>query len=248
MKLYGINPVLERIRANPASVKKIYIQQGVQGGPIQKKAAQNHVPFILVHESKMSKIGRDKNHQGFIADVEDFEYAELDVVLSNAAEKHRTLIFLDGLNDPQNLGVMIRSLACLGRFAIILTTHNSVSVTEAVLRIASGGDNYVPICRVPNLVNAIKKAKEENFWIIAADVSKGQFLGTNEFPPLVGVVIGSEQKGIRDVVLAQVDERISIPMYAETISFNAAQALTIIAYEITRQKRQKQKNFALEKD
>ncbi|MBF0483183.1 MAG: RNA methyltransferase [Candidatus Omnitrophica bacterium] len=241
MKLYGINPVLERLRVNPKSVKKIYIEQGQSGGIIQKKATQNHVPFLLVPSTKMQKIGRDKNTQGFMADVEDFQYADYDDVLSNANEKHRTLIFLDELNDPQNLGVMLRSLACLGRFAVILTTHHSVSVTEAVLRIASGGDNYVLISRVANLVNAIKKAKDQGYEIFAADVNEGEILGEKEFPANLGIVIGSEQKGIRDIVLNQVDGKITIPMYAENISFNAAQAMTIIAYEITRQKRQRQK-------
>src|SRR3989338_5354242 len=124
----------------------------------------------------MMKIGRDKNIQGIIMDVEDFAYVPFEDLLGTALNKKRCPIFLDGITDPQNLGAIMRSLACLGKFSLVLPTHDSVSVTETVLRVASGGDNYVPVAKVPNLGNAIKKAHELGFHIAGAVVKGGENL------------------------------------------------------------------------
>jgi len=174
MKLYGKNSAIERLRSNPKSIRKIYIQHGFKGTLlIHKKAKQWGIPILPVPQSKMMKIGRDKNAQGILVDVEDFAYVDYDELLETALKKKRCLVFLDGINDPQNLGAIIRTLACLGKFSVILPTHDSVSVTEAVLRVSSGGDNYVPVAKVSNLVNAIKKAKGEGMAIVGAVVKGG---------------------------------------------------------------------------
>ena len=148
MKLFGRNSIIERLRSNPSSIRKIYIQHGFKGTLlIHKKARQWGIPVFPIPPSKMMKIGRDRNTQGILADVDDVAYVPYDELLETALKKRRCLVFLDGLNDPQNLGAIIRSLACLGKFSIVLPTHDSVSVTESVLRVASGGENYVPIAR-----------------------------------------------------------------------------------------------------
>ena len=242
MKLYGRNTVIERLRTDPKSINKIFVEQAYKGtGNIQKKARQWGVPVYVISSSKMLKIARDKNTQGVVADVGDFHYLEYDELLENAHKKKHCLVFLDGLTDPQNLGAILRSLACLGKFLIILPTHDSVSITEAVLRVASGGDNYVRIAKVANLNNAIKKAKDAGFWIAGSVVSDGEVLGEVKFPFPLGIVIGSEQKGIRDIIRKQLDTKITIPMAVETLSFNAAHATTVLCYEITRQRKAFQK-------
>jgi len=121
---------------------------------------------MTILSSKMQKIGHHKNTQGILVDVNNFEYIPFDELLKTAVKKKRTLVFLDGLNDPQNLGAIIRSLSCLGRFSVILPSHGSVNVTEAVLRVASGGDNYLPIAKVSNLNQSISQAKDDGFTII----------------------------------------------------------------------------------
>lgn len=242
MRLFGKNSIIERLRSNPASIRKIYIQHGFKGTLfIHKKARQKGISVFQIPQSKMMKIGRDKNTQGIIADVDDVEYTDYEDLLETAVKKNRCLVFLDGLNDPQNLGAIIRSLACLGKFSIVLPTHDSVSVTEAVLRVASGGENYVPVAKVSNLGNAIKKAKNENVVMIGAVVKDGRCLSDVQLPYLLGVVIGSEQKGIRDVIRKLLDIEVSIPMACDTLSFNAAHATTVLCYEVTRQKKNYQK-------
>lgn len=238
MKLFGKNPVIERLRANPQSIRKIYIQQDFnEAGYIRSKARQNGIPVFVVPASKLSKMGRAQNTQGILVDVDEFAYVPYEELLAAALKKKRCLIFLDGLNDPQNLGAILRSLACLGKFSAVLPTHDSVEVTEAVLRVACGGDNYVPVAKVNNLGQAIARAKESGFWIAGTVLKDGQSLLETSLPHPLGVVVGSEQKGIRDVIRRQLDLALTIPMSQETLSLNAAHAAAILAYEITKQKK-----------
>ncbi len=238
MKLYGRNSVIERLRTNPKSIRQILIQEGhPELSYISKKARKWNIPFSIVPKTKILKLARNTNTQGVLLEVEDFPYILLTDLLELALKKRKTVVFLDNLNDPQNLGSIMRTLACLGQFAIVLPTHDSVEVTETVLRVASGGDNYVPVAKVANLSQAIRKAKEEGFFIAGGVVQGGQKLNETTFPWPLGLVIGSEHKGIRDVVLKVLDLQVSIPMEVELLSLNVAQAVTILAYEITRQKK-----------
>lgn len=242
MRLFGKNSVVERLRANPKSIKKIYIQHSFKGTLyIHKKARQWNIPILPVTQSKMMKIGRDKNTQGVMADVEDFAYVPYDELLETALNKKRSLVFLDGITDPQNFGAIIRSLACLGKFSIVLPTRDSVNITETVLRVASGGDNYVPVARASNLGNAIKKAKQEGFHIAGAVSKDGADLNEFQLPHPLGLVVGSEQKGIRDIINKHLDIKLSIPMAYDTLSFNVAHATAVLCYEITKQKKNYQK-------
>lgn len=238
MKLFGKNPVMERLRSNPQSIRKIFIQQGMpEAGYIYKKAKQHGIPVIVIPGARLANINRTRNTQGVLVDVEDFAYASYEELLETAWSKKRTFVFLDRLNDPQNLGAIIRSLGCLGGFAVVLPTHDSASVTEAVLRVASGGDNYVPVAKVANLTNAIKAAKESGYRIAGAVVEGGENLFEASLPYPLGLVVGSEQKGIRDVVRRFLDLELTIPMAFNTLSFNVAHAAAIFCYEIARQKK-----------
>jgi len=237
MKLYGRNPVLERLKSNPGSIRRIYIQAGhPESSYVQQKAKKYNIPVAVIAGSQMLKLARDVNSQGLLAEVEGFSYMQYADMLTAAKEKKGTLVFLDELNDPQNLGAIMRSLGCLGHFYIVLPTHHSVEVTETVLRISCGGDNYVSVAKVANLSNAIVKAKEEEFWIVGSAVEGGESLTDVEFQFPLAIVIGSEQKGIRDVIRKHIDIAVTIPMANARMSFNAAHAATILCYEITRQR------------
>ncbi|MCR4337358.1 MAG: RNA methyltransferase [Candidatus Omnitrophica bacterium] len=237
MRLYGRNPVLERLKSNPQSILKIYLQQG-QGdsGYIRKKAQKWGIPVFDVPGSKLMKIARNANTQGCVADVEGFAYVLYPELLEWATKKRASLVFLDGINDPQNLGATLRSLACLGDFGVVIPTHHSVEVTEAVLRVACGGDNYVKVSRVANLSRAIEDAKEAEFSIAGAVVEGGENIMEVELPFPLGLIVGSEQKGIRDVLRRHLDITLTIPMAHARLSLNVAQATTIFCYEIERQK------------
>jgi len=237
MKLYGKNPVIERIKQNPKSIRKIYMLYGHEdAGYVLKKAKKCGILVFQVPKSKLQKISRSLNSQGLVAEVEGFEYLPLGELIETAKKKKSSLLFLDALNDPQNLGAIMRSLACLGGFCIVLPTHNSVEVTESVLRVACGGDNYVRISKVSNLSQAITRSKEEGFWIVGSVVKGGEDIHKVKLPFPLGLVVGSEQKGIREAIRKQLDVEVTIPMAQARLSMNAAQATTLLCYEIMKQK------------
>ena len=240
MRLFGRNPVLERLRSNPSSITRIVMQDDFkEAGLFHKKASSCSIPVFVVPYTKILKLTQGVNSQGIVADTKDFEYEAFSDLLEQALKNRRTILFLDSLTDPQNLGAIIRSIACLGRFSVVLPTHDSAKITPAVLRVASAGENYVPMALVGNRRNAMREAKEEGVQIIGSVVKGGQSLLETEFQFPVGIVIGSEEKGVRDVIRKEVDLEVTIPMSIETISFNVAQATTILCYEVTRQKKSK---------
>lgn len=239
MKLYGRNPVLERIKSDPRSIKRIFVEHGqADSSYVNQKGKQFGIPVTMVPGSKMLKLARDVNSQGLLAEVEDFSYLAFADLLEMAKEKNGTLVFLDELNDPQNLGAIMRSLGCLGNFYIVLPTHHSVQVTETVLRVSCGGDNYVGVAKVANIALAILKAKEEGFWIAGSVVAQGEDLTRIQFQFPLALVIGSEQKGIREVIRKHLDIAVTIPMANSRMSFNAGHAASILCYEISRQRGQ----------
>jgi 23S rRNA (guanosine2251-2'-O)-methyltransferase len=242
MKLSGKNPVYERLRLNPQTIRKIYLQQGFEEAAyVRGKAAKTGIPVLNVVATKMQKIGRDRNTQGIMAEVGEFEYADFNDLLEQAVRKKRTLVFLDGITDPQNLGAIIRSLGSLGRFSLVLPTKEAVEVTEAVLRVASGGENHVPIAQVSNLNNAIDLARQEGFAIVGTVTQEGQSLYDALLPARLALVIGSEQKGIRPGILKNLDVKLTVPMHVETMSLNVATATAVFCYEIIRQTTERKK-------
>lgn len=234
MRLYGRNSVLERLKTNPKSIKNIFIERDAKLSEFIQIAKVNNIPLRYFSEREFRKISQDSRNQGIIAEVEDFRYASFESILSK--EKLPTILFLDNLNDPQNFGGILRTSACFGGFAVVIPRHNSVEITEAVLRVAQGGENYVPIAKVSNLSLAIGEAKETGYWISGAVVAGGCDLGcaTLNFP--LGLVIGSEGKGIRQGLLDKLDLRISLPMALAKLSFNVSVITAIFCYEIIRQK------------
>lgn len=237
MKLYGKNPVLERIKTNPKSIKRIYIESGhAESAYIHMKGKQYGIAVLAVPYTKIQKLGNNLNTQGILAEVEDFPYANIDDLLQTALEKKWSLLFLDNLTDPQNLGGIIRTCGSLGGFGIILPTTESVSVTETVLRVACGGDNFVTVSKVSNLGNAIEKAKKLGFWMVGTAIkdSKSIFDVKLQFP--LGLVLGSEDKGVREIIRKKLDQEVTIPMKHERMSLNVAHASSILCYEIIRQR------------
>lgn len=237
MRLYGKNPVLERLKSNPKSIKRIFIEQGHrEAGYIHMKGKQWHIPVLAVPYSKIQKLAHNLNTQGILAEIEEFPYMDIDDLLDTAKEKKWSIVFLDNLTDPQNLGGIMRTCGSLGNFAIVLPTAEAVNVTETVLRVACGGDNYVVVSRVANLGHAIDKAKAQGFWIMGTAVKDARsiFEVTMQFP--LGLVLGSEGKGVREIIRKKLDQEVIIPVKYERMSLNVAHAASIICYEILRQR------------
>jgi len=184
----------------------------------------------------MMKLGRSLNTQGLMMEVHDFAYVPYDDMLEGAVEAGLTLVFCDELTDPQNMGAIVRSLGCLGRFALILPTHDSVHITESVLRVACGGENYVQVSKVNNLSHAIQKAREKGFWIAGSVVKDGEDAREVKLPFPLALVVGAEDKGIRDVIQKKLDLKLTIPMAHARMSLNAAHAVSMFCFEISKQR------------
>ena len=237
MKLYGKNPVIERLKSNPKSIRRIMIDENhVDLAYIRKKCNQWGIGVQAVPHSKIQRLAQNLNTQGILAEIDDFAYVPFEELLQNALEKRRVPIFLDNLNDPQNLGGIVRSCGALGDFDIVIPTTESVSITESVLRVACGGENYLSVAKVSNLGNAIEKAKKMGFWILGTKVEDAKSLTETVLKFPLGLVMGSEEKGVRDIILKKLDAAVMIPMKNQRMSLNVAHATSMLCYEIVRQK------------
>ena len=236
MFLYGKNSVFTRLRANPRSIRRILVRENFDISSIKEKAQLYKIPIVRVSSKKLSKIKPGKNLQGIVAGVKPFEYTPIESLLSSP-QKNLSFIFLDEVYDPQNLGAIIRTAACLGNFAIVIPRHRACGVTETVLHIASGGENFVPISLVSNLSNTLKEVKKKGYWIIGAIPQGDRDVTTTRFPFPVGVVLGSEQGNVRYGVRKQIDLAAAIPMEGEALSLNVAVACAIFCYEVVKQRR-----------
>lgn len=237
MRLYGKKQVLERLQANPKSIKKIYFKTGKGDAKVLNLAQKTKVACFYLDNSQFAKISGHYNSQGVIAEVNEFVYVELETILALPDHKKYTLIALSNITDPQNLGSVLRTLACFGEFAIVLPRHRSVKISETVLKVACGGENYVPVIQVGNLIAMLNRIKQAGYWVTGSVVSSGEDITEFTFPFPLCLVIGAEDKGIRRGLIPHLDFKLTLPMPGEELSLNAAVATAIFCYEISKQRK-----------
>jgi 23S rRNA (guanosine2251-2'-O)-methyltransferase len=234
MMLYGRNPVLERIRANPATIKKLYLQKRANLSAIVREAKKENISFFSLDKKDMRKLTGDIHSQGVAAEVSDYSYSPFDKLLRETLDKGILMVFLDGITDPQNLGAIIRTLACLGGYSLVIPGFKAAGINETVLRVASGGENYIEISRVANIATSIEKARRLGIRITGADVRSSRSIYDLIISTPLALVIGSEGKGIRPGVSKKLDTDFFIPMKGAGLSFNAAISAAIITSEFSR--------------
>ena len=238
MFLYGRISVFERLKANPASIERILLQENISLLNIERLAKANSIPLERLASHRLQNVKPAKDLQGVVAKVDRFRYVTFDALLNQAQNKKLSIIFLDRINDPQNLGSIIRTAACFGGLAIVIPQFNACGVTEAVLHVASGGENYVPISMVSNLATSIIQAKKSGCWIAGADAGNDSTeVNTTSFPFPLGLVLGSEGEGIRHGIQKHLDLKVRIPMKGARLSFNVGIASAIFCYEISKQRK-----------
>jgi 23S rRNA (guanosine2251-2'-O)-methyltransferase len=233
--LYGKNSVLERLKANPGSIRQVYVQDNFRAPDILEAIRYAKVQLKTVSEKDLLRIKHADRLQGIIAETEKYRYLPFEELLSDDIDK-KSLIFLDGLNDPHNLGSIIRIDACFGGFAIVIPEHSSCEVNETVIHVASGGENFVPVAQVTNLSTALLKAKKAGYWAVGTVIDGGQDMNSVSLPFPLCLVLGAEGKGIRYGIEKHLDMKISLPMEGAQLSFNVAMACAIFSYEITKQR------------
>ncbi|MEA3560927.1 MAG: 23S rRNA (guanosine(2251)-2'-O)-methyltransferase RlmB [Candidatus Omnitrophota bacterium] len=237
MLLYGRNSVFERLKTNSKTIRKILLQDNFNVPRIEKLIKTNNIPVERLSSSQLANLKHAKDLQGIAARVDRFEYIPFDDLLNKPKNEQLALIFLDRINDPHNLGVIIRTAACFGGFGVVIPKFEACEVNETVLHVASGGENYTPVSIVTNLSNAVIKVGKSGYWIVGAVVSeKAEDIGKVSLPFPLGLVLGSEGGGIRYGLEKHLDIKAHIPMQGARLSFNVNMACAIFCHEICKQR------------
>jgi len=236
MFLYGRNSIFERLKANPKSIRQVFLQTDFKAPVIEKLTKVNNIALRRVSRRELLRIKHADSLGGVVAQVDEFKYAHFVDLANRAAEKKLSFVFLDRIFDPQNLGAIIRTTACFGGFAVIIPKHKACEVTEAVLHVASGGENYTPVVMVSNLTNALIEIKKAGCWIAGAVTEGGENVAHIDLPFPLSFVLGSEGSGMRYGLQKHIDIKMSIPMEGASLSFNVSAACAVLCYEITRQR------------
>ncbi|MDR1939324.1 MAG: 23S rRNA (guanosine(2251)-2'-O)-methyltransferase RlmB [Clostridiales bacterium] len=239
MTVEGKNPVKELLNSS-ATIEKLYVikAQDPQISYIIAKALERKIKVIYADKELMAKLSPTGKHQGALAVTTDFKYAELQDVLDAAKQKGKPhfILILDGIEDPHNLGAIIRVAECAGIDGIIIGKHRAAGVTDAAVKVSAGASAHVLIARVTNINDAIRKLKDEFINIVAADMD-GEPIYDARLTGDVALVIGGEGAGVRELTKKLCDKSVSLPVFGKVNSLNASAACGIAAYEVIRQRR-----------
>lgn len=240
----GRNAVLEVFRSGK-TVDKLYVLDGCKDGPVQtivREARKQDTIIHFVMRERLDQMSRTGRHQGVIAQSAAYEYASVEDILENARRKGEPpfLILLDGIEDPYNLGAIIRTANQAGAHGVIIPKRRAVGLTAVVARTSAGALNYTPVAKVTNLTATIQQLKKEGIWFVCADMS-GELMYRQNLTGPIGLVIGSEGEGVSKLVRENCDMTAAIPMKGDIDSLNASVAAGVLAYEIVRQRMQTQK-------
>ncbi|QYR22159.1 23S rRNA (guanosine(2251)-2'-O)-methyltransferase RlmB [Paenibacillus sp. sptzw28] len=238
----GKHPVMEALRSG-REINKIWIAEQSQknAAPIIAEAKKAGIIVQFADKRKLDQMAEGVPHQGVVAQAAAYRYFELDELIEKAREGGQTpfLLLLDEIEDPHNLGSILRTAECTGVHGVVIPKRRSASLTATVSKTSAGAVEYVPVARVTNLAQTIDKLKDEGIWIAGADVGARQDVyesGTNFDLPLA-VVIGNESKGIGRLIREKCDFLVKLPMIGQLNSLNASVAAGVLMYEVVRQRR-----------
>lgn len=235
----GRNAVLEAFRSGK-TIDKLYVQKGVSDGPIQsilREAKKTDTIVNFVERERLDQMSEEGHHQGVIAHAAAYEYAEVEDLLKAAEEKGEPpfLFLLDGIEDPHNLGAIIRTANLAGAHGVIIPKRRAVGLTATVAKTSAGALNYTPVAKVTNLTAVMEDLKKKGMWFVCADMD-GESMYKLDLKGPIGLVIGGEGSGVGRLVKESCDMVASIPMKGNIDSLNASVAAGVLAYEIVRQR------------
>lgn len=240
LTIEGRNAVLEAFRSGK-TIDKLFVLDRCQDGPVRtivREAKKQDVIINFVSNERLNQLSETKKHQGVIAYAAAYEYASVDDMLKDAEEKGEEpfLFLLDNIEDPHNLGAMIRTAHQAGAHGVIIPKRRAAGLTAVVARTSAGALNYIPVAKVTNLVKTIEQLKEKGIWFVCGDMDGEVMYDLNLKGP-IGLVIGSEGEGVSRLVKEKCDFAASIPMKGNIDSLNVSVAAGVLAYEIVRQRR-----------
>lgn len=238
-QIEGRNAVLEAFRAGRC-VDKLFILDGCQDGPVRtiaREARKKDTIIQYVSKERLNQLSETGMHQGVIAQVASYEYATVEDILAKAEEKGESpfIVILDNIEDPHNLGAIIRTANLAGAHGVIIPKRRAVGLTSVVARTSAGALNYTPVAKVTNIAKTIEELKEKGIWFVCADMGGETMYQLNLTGP-IGMVVGNEGEGVSRLVKEKCDFVASIPMKGDIDSLNASVAAGVLAFEIVRQR------------
>lgn len=238
-QIEGRNAVLEAFRSGKC-VDKLFILDGCQDGPVRtiaREARKTDTIINYVSKERLDQLSETHAHQGVIAQVAAYDYSTVDEILARAEEKGEApfLIILDNVEDPHNLGAIIRTANLAGAHGVIIPKRRAVGLTSTVAKTSAGAINYTSVAKVTNIVRTIEELKEKGIWFVCADMG-GETMYDLDLTGPMGLVIGNEGEGVSRLVREACDFTASIPMKGDIDSLNASVAAGVLAYEIVRQR------------
>jgi len=240
--IFGVNPVLEVLRGTPKSIEKLTVAEGALSprvaGEILTRAREAGIKIDTVDRERVGRMADGGVHQGVVAQVRDFEYIGLEELIAKAKDSGRQplIVLLDGIQDPHNLGAIIRSAHAFGAQGVVIMKDRAVGVTGVAVKSSAGATAHCEVARVTNLSRAIEQLKEAGFWTVAADPEGTELAWQAKLTGPLAVIVGAEGAGVRKGVLGHSDFRVRIPMVGQVASLNASVSAGVLLYEISRQR------------
>ena len=235
----GRNAVTEALRSG-RSVEKLFIQEGLRDGAINtilREAKKRDITYSFVSKQRLDQMSEAGRHQGVIAQCAEYSYAELEDIFKKAEEKGEPpfVFILDEIEDPHNLGAIIRTANLAGAHGVIISKHRAAGLTSTAVRASAGAVNYTPVVKVTNIAKTIEELKNRGMWFACADMD-GELMYNCDLKGSLGIVIGNEGSGVSRNVKDKCDFIVSIPMKGDIDSLNASVAAGVLAYEAVRQR------------
>ncbi len=235
--IFGRNPVIEALKSGREIEKVLISSAEGSAANIVAMAKERKIPLIRTEKRILDKMAAGAVHQGVAAYISAYAYKDIDDILKKASDagEEPFVVILDNIEDPHNLGAIMRTAECAGAHGIIIPKRNACGLTETVAKTSAGAIEYVPCVRVTNIVRAIEDLKDKGFWIAACDMGGREYYKT-DLRGKLAVVIGSEGSGISKLVKENCDFTVSMPMVGNITSLNASNAAAVLMYEVRRQR------------
>lgn len=235
--IIGRNPVTEALKAGREVDKLLVTSREGSMIKILALAKEQGIPVMYVEKAAIDRIAQGRAHQGVAAYVSPYAYSTVEDILANAAEKDEDpfIVILDGLEDPHNLGAIMRTAECAGAHGIIIPKRHSCGLTETVAKASAGAIEYMPVAKVTNIAQTVDELKERGIWVAACDMGGSEYYRT-DMSGKIAVVIGSEGFGVSKLVREKCDFVVSMPMVGKITSLNASNAAAVVIYEIRKQR------------
>ena len=241
--IYGVNSVVEKLKASPDDVTEILlsdISDRAAARQIKELASRLRIRIVLANPKVLDQLVGGQRHQGVVARSESYRYLPFAELLHEIAEPSRAdrILILDGLTDPRNFGALLRTADGAGVRYVIIPKDRSVETTAVAVKTSAGAAHHIKVAKVTNLHRAILDLKKLDFWIVGLDVNGAETIYDRSFPERLAIVLGSEGKGVRPLILRDCDFLVSIPMLGKVASLNVSVAGAVLLYELLRQSRE----------